>query len=273
MRIVITKASIFYNGRFYNGNFFIKGGYLENLQLLHGDCLEIMQNIPDKSVDLILCDLPYGTTDAEWDKAIPLDQLWEQYNRIRKDSAPVVLFGVEPFTSKLITSNIKQYRYNWYWLKNNHTGFTYAKYQPLRKVETISVFYRKGGQYFPQGLVKIENPKAIKGHKQSDLYRSTLNNTYTPKYKNYPKNVLEFANEVTSNRNRLHPTQKPVKLLEYLIKTYTKENDVVLDNCMGSGSTGVAAVNTGRKFIGIEKESKYFDIARQRIENAAFSVH
>ena len=273
MRIVITKASIFYNGRFYNGNFFIKGGYLENLQLLHGDCLEIMQNIPDKSVDLILCDLPYGTTDAEWDKAIPLDQLWEQYNRIRKDSAPVALFGVEPFTSKLITSNLKQYRYNWYWLKSYSVGFSYSKFQPLRRVETISVFYQKGGQYFPQGLVKIANPKTKQGHKNSELLRDTLNNPYTPKYKNYPKNVLEFANEATSNRNRLHPTQKPVKLLEYLIKTYTKENDIVLDNCMGSGSTGVAAVNTGRKFIGIEKENKYFGIAKQRIESAAFSVH
>ena len=140
-------------------------------------------------------------------------------------------------------------------------------------METISVFYQKGGQYFPQGLVKIENPKTRQGLKNSELLRDTLNKPYTQKYKNYPKNVLEFANEVTSNKNRLHPTQKPVKLLEYLIKTYTKENDVVLDNCMGSGSCGVAAVNTGRKFIGIEKESKYFDIARQRIESAAFSMH
>lgn len=188
-------------------------------ELYHGDCLEIMQSIPDKSIDLILCDLPYGTTDAEWDKALPMDKLWQEYDRIRKDSAPVALFGVEPFTSKLITSNIKQYRYNWYWLKNNAVGFSYSKYQPLRRVETISVFYQKGGQYFPQGLVKIKNPKTRQGLKNSELLRDTLNKPYTPKYKNYPKNVLEFANEATSNRNRLHPTQKPVKLLEYLIKT------------------------------------------------------
>lgn len=194
-------------------------------ELYHGDCLEIMQNISDNSIDLILCDLPYGMTNAEWDKVIPLDKLWKQYNRIKKDSAPVVLFGVEPFTSRLVQSNIKEFRYHWYWLKNHTVGFAYAKYQPLRRVETISVFYKKGGQYYPQGLVKIENPKTRRGHKQSELYRSTLEKTYTPEYKNYPKNVLQFDNEVTSNRNRLHPTQKPVKLLEYLIKTYTRLDD------------------------------------------------
>lgn len=194
-------------------------------ELYHGDCLEVMEKIPNNSIDLVLCDLPYGMTDAEWDKIIPLDKLWAQYDRIKKDSAPVVLFGVEPFTSRLVQSNIKEFRYHWYWLKNNATGFAYSKYQPLRRVETISVFYKKGGQYYPQGLVRIENPKAKQKCKPSELYRNTLNNTYTQKYKNYPKNVLEFANEATSNKNRLHPTQKPVKLLEYLIKTYTRLDD------------------------------------------------
>lgn len=241
-------------------------------ELYHGDCLEVMKSIPDKSVDLILCDLPYGTTDAEWDKIIPMDKLWEQYDRIKKESAPVVLFGTEPFTSKLIASNYKQYRYNWYWLKNNAMGFTYAKYQPLRRVETISVFYKKGGQYYPQGLKRVENPKVNTRARRTDLLRNTLSNPFVSHYTNYPKNVLEFKNESSSSKNRLHPTQKPVKLLEYLIKTYTKENEIVLDNCMGSGSTGVAAVNTGRSFIGIEKDDKYYEVARQRIEDAAFCV-
>lgn len=143
------------------------------LKLYHGDCLEIMQDIPAKSIDLILCDLPYDTTNAAWDEVIPLEKLWEQYNRIKKDTAPVVLFGTEPFTSKLISSNYKEFRYNWYWLKNYATGFTYAKYQPMRKIETISVFYKKGGQYYPQGLVKLEEAKYKPAYSQSTLYRPT----------------------------------------------------------------------------------------------------
>ena len=245
------------------------------LKLYHGDCLEIMQDIPAKSIDVILCDLPYGATNAAWDEVIPLEKLWEQYNRIKKDTAPVVLFGTEPFTSKLISSNYKEFRYNWYWLKNYATGFTYAKYQPMRKIETISVFYKKGGQYYPQGLVKLEEAKYKPAYSQSTLYRPTLKNEHYTHYTNYPRNVLEFDSEVRSNKGRLHPTQKPVKLLEYLIKTYTSLNDgdpVVLDNCMGSGSAGVAAVNTGRRFIGIEKDNTYFEVAKQRINDAAFSM-
>lgn len=177
------------------------------------------------------------------------------------------MFGAQPFTTKLIQSNLRQYKYNWYWIKNNVTGFTFAKYQPMRKVEDICVFYKKHGTYNPQGLKKVEKPKVRTKRKTVDgVYKSgTLCKPYIEKFTNYPNNVLMYANEVANNINRLHPTQKPVALLEYLIKTYTNEGETVLDNCMGSGSTGVACVNTNRKFIGIELDEKYFNIAKERI--------
>lgn len=245
------------------------------MTLKQGDCLEIMKSIPDGSVDMILCDLPYGTTDCKWDNIIPFERLWEQYNRIARPDTPIVLFAAQPFTTKLIHSNLKDFRYCWYWKKNNKTGFTYARYQPMRCIEDICVFYRKAPKYNPQGLIKLENPKTRqkKDAGKDTIYRidSLLKKT-VQQYTNYPIHLLEFANEATSNKNRLHPTQKPVKLLEYLIKTYTSEGDIVLDNCMGSGSTGVAVVNTNRCFYGIEKDNKYFDIAKQRIDNAVFSM-
>lgn len=234
-----------------------------------------MNDIPDGSVDMVLCDLPYGTTDCKWDSIIPFAPLWEQYNRVAKPNAPVVLFSAQPFTTKLIHSNLKQFRYCWYWKKNNVTGFSYARYQPMRCIEDICVFYKKMPCYNPQGLVKLNAPKRRQKNvtKTDNVYKmETLIKPYEQKYTNYPKHLLEFANEAVSNKNRFHPTQKPVKLLEYLINTYTSPDAVVLDNCMGSGSTGVACVNTGRKFIGIEKETKYFEIARQRIDDAAFSL-
>ena len=232
--------------------------------LINDDCLNAMQKLEDKSIDLILCDLPYGITDAEWDCIIPFDLLWEQYNRIIKDDGTIVLFSMQPFTTKLIHSNLKHFKYCWYWVKNYCTGFSYARFQPMRKLEDICVFYKKHGTYNPQGLIKIENPK-IKSCKNSSssLYRNTLNKSYTPKYKNYPNNLLYFNG--VYNSDRLHPTQKPIDLLEYLIKTYTNENDIVLDNCMGSGSTGEACKNTNRKFIGIEKDNKFFNIAFNRL--------
>ena len=223
-----------------------------------------MKDIEDESIDMILCDLPYGTTACKWDSIIPFNELWSHYNRLIKYDGAIVLFSVQPFTTKLINSNMENYRYNWYWIKNNVTGFSFARYQPMRKVEDICVFYKKHGLYKPQGLKKVENPKTYNGTK-TNVY-SRLNKPYTTKYTNFPNNILEYKNEVASNRNRLHPTQKPVKLLEYLIKTYTNEEMIVLDNCMGSGSTGVACLNTNRKFIGIEKEDKYFNIAKERIE-------
>ena len=224
-----------------------------------------MKNIPDGSVDLILCDPPYGTTDCTWDEVIPFDKLWAEYNRILKPNGAAVLFSAQPFTTQLISSNPKAFRYCWYWVKNMPTGFTYARYQPMRKVEDICVFYRKLPTYNPQGVqkavgAKVRQKKAAKG--ESIYKTSTLMKAYTPRFKNYPKNVLEFNCE-----RGYHPTQKPVALLEYLVRTYTNEGDTILDNCMGSGSTGVAVQRVGgRHFIGIEQNKQYFEIAEKRIK-------
>ena len=237
-------------------------------KLYKGDCLEIMKNITDKSIDMILCDLPYGTTDCKWDSIIPFEPLWEQYKRIIKDNGAIVLFATQPFTTKIISSNLKEYRYNWYWKKNNVTGGVFAKVQPMRCIEDICVFYKKKPTYNPQGIVKLDKSR-LEIHKgnENSVYRISKNDTkHETFYTNYPKNVLEFKND-NMNKDRLHPTQKPVPLLEYLIKTYTNPGETVLDNCMGSGSTGVACINTGRKFIGIEMDDGYFDIAKSRIEN------
>ena len=202
-------------------------------------------------------------TRCKWDVIIPFELLRKNYNRICKDDCTIVLFSCQPFTTKLINSNIKKYRYNWYWNKNNVTGSLFAKVQPMRCIEDICVFYKKKPVYNPQGLIKLEKPKLHKPDKKSSVYKIKCNGSLQ-EYTNYPKNFLEFSKD----KERFHPTQKPVKLLEYLIKTYTNKNDVVLDNCMRSGSTGVAAINTGRRFIEIEKEQKYFNIASERIKKA-----
>ena len=239
------------------------------MKLLNGDCLKLMKEIPDGSVDLILCDLPYGMTDCEWDDVLPFDELWEQYDRLLKPKGAAVLFSAQPFTTQLIMSNRKAFRYCWYWLKNTPTGFTYARYQPMRKVEDICVFYKQKPTYNPQGLREVINPKPRKNKKTgrgTHIYdMATLSNEYTTKYTNWPKNVLEYNSE-----RGHHPTQKPVPRLEYLVRTYTNEGDTVLDNCMGSGSTGVAVKRVGgRHFIGIEQNKGYFDIAKERIEREA----
>ena len=235
------------------------------MKLLNGDCLELMKDIPDGSVDLILCDLPYGTTDCSWDSVLPFDQLWEQYDRLLKPNGVAVLFAAQPFTTQLIMSNRRAFRYCWYWVKNQPTVFTYARYQPMRKVEDICVFYKKMPTYNPQGLEPVTDAKTRRKRKPQGeaVYKmSTLLNEYKPRFKNYPKNVLEYNTE-----RGLHPTQKPVPLLEYLVRTYTNPGDTVLDNCMGSGSTGVAVKRVGgRHFIGIEQNAEYFKIAKQRIE-------
>lgn len=235
----------------------------KSVSLYNGDCLEIMQEIPAKSIDMILCDLPYGTTDCKWDQPLPFPLLWEQYNRVIKENGAIALFSVQPFTTKLIHSNLKHFRYCWYWKKNNATGAPFAKVQPLRCIEDICIFYKKKPVYNPQGLIKLDKPKS-RGKTFSNVY--TMRGKQKPQqYTNYPKHLIEFKNEAASNKNRLHPTQKPVALLEYLIKTYTNEGEIVLDNCAGSGSTGVAALNTGRQFIGIEKDEHYFNIAQERL--------
>lgn len=324
------------------------------MKLLHGDCMELLPQIPDKTVDLILCDLPYGTTDCAWDKTLPMESLWKEYRRLLRPNGVAALFAAQPFTTELINSNRAEFRYCWYWLKNMATGFAFARYQPMRKIEEVVIFvcnvpgknnaghhkalraymqeqlqasghnrasinkmlgntmashyFTNGGQfslppreqwerlqaetgyfsrawedvreeyqaelgqhgggpqiYNPQGLQIVKNPKPKrrKAIKRDSIYDfDTLMQEYTPKYSGYPVNVLQFNTE-----RGLHPTQKPVPLLEYLVKTYTHEGGTVLDNCMGSGSTGVACVRTGRQFIGIEKDPQYFQIARERIEN------
>lgn len=234
-------------------------------QLLQGDCLKLMKDIQDGSVDLILCDPPYGTTDCSWDNVLPFDLLWAEYDRILKPDGAAVLFSAQPFTTQLIQSNRRAFRYCWYWMKNQPTGFAFARYQPMRRIEEICVFYRKHGTYNPQGVQEIIGGK-VKRKRQTareSVYNdSTLLKEYTPKLKNFPKNVLQFNTE-----RGLHPTQKPVALLEYLIRTYTNEGDTILDNCMGSGSTGVAVKRVGgRRFIGIEQNPEYFNIAQKRIE-------
>lgn len=233
-----------------------------------GDCLEVMKGLDDNSIDMILTDLPYGTTACKWDSIIDLTLMWEQYNRILKPGGVAVLFSAQPFTTKLIWSNIKSYKYSWYWIKNTATGFVFAKYQPMRKVEDINVFYKSKPPYKPQGLVKLDKPKVCtrKKSKKDSIYDrgDTLCSTYIQEYTNYPHNVLYFDKESKCQ----HPTQKPVALLEYLINTYTDEGMVVLDSCMGSGSTGVACGNTNRRFVGIEMDEGYYRISRKRISES-----
>lgn len=257
--------------------------YMENIKLYNGDCLDVMKSIPDKSVDLILCDLPYSETRAKWDAVVDIDLMWAQYDRIVKDNGAIVLFGNEPFSSRLRMSNPNLYRYDWKWIKNNCTGFANANYRPMRKYEDIMVFSKAnasaGGKnnsmtYNPQDIIpinkKTKNKKGRFGSiddnnvNRGDNNVMNSNSEYVQAYTNYPNNILYFDVET----DRFHPTQKPILLLEYLIKTYSNEKCVVLDNTMGSGSTGVACVNTNRKFIGIELDKKYFDIAEKRISEA-----
>ena len=242
----------------------------EKYKLYQGDCLSIMDDLINSNIkfDAIITDPPYGTTACKWDTIIPLNEMWLRINKLIKPNGAIVLFGSEPFSSALRMSNIKNYRYDLIWEKNNAGNFQLAKKQFLKYHENISVFYKKQPTYNPQGIIKLEKPviqsnkgKAGKlGHLSSEKKREV----YSQEYTNYPKSILRFARPSKS----LHPTQKPVALLEYLIKTYTKEGELILDFTMGSGSTGVACINTNRRFVGIELDETYFKIANERIENA-----
>ena len=245
------------------------------LNLILGDCLTEMKNIPDKSIDMILCDLPYGTTQCKWDSVIPFDKLWEQYNRLIKEDGAIVLFGKEPFSSQLRISNLEMSKYDWIWVKDTKSNFMQANHQPLNNVELISVFGKGYVRNIKDKVMMTYNPQFTEGKKYklpkvsktTDLFGENHKNGVYKHYerdtsKRYPYNIIQF----NMDKPKVHPTQKPIALLEYLIKTYTNENAVVLDNCMGSGSTGVACKHLNREFIGIEKEGKYFEIAKQRIE-------
>lgn len=238
------------------------------IDLRCGDCLELMKSIPDGSVDLILCDLPYGQTQNQWDKALPFEPLWEQYKRIVKENGCIALFSQPPFDKALGQSNPKMFRYEWIWEKSRATNHLNSKKQPMRAHENILIFYKKAPTYNPQGLRRKEHPTIRKGERKGEkgtgLSYGKCDKDSLQEFENYPTDIIKFASMGKSE----HSTQKPVPLLEYLIKTYTNEGDVVLDNCMGSGSTGVACVNTGRSFIGMELEQKFFDIAIRRIAEA-----
>ena len=227
-----------------------------------------MKKISDNSIDCIICDLPYGTTNCKWDVLIPFDKLWKEYNRIAKETAPILLFGIEPFSSYIRMSNIKDFRYDLYWHKTLCSNFMMGKRQPFFKVETISVFYKKSPTYNP--IMRKGKPYEVK---ESHIEQKGMQQKYCFAKKadiknegtRYPDNLLEF-NSLGSGK--VHPTQKPTDLIEYLIRTYTNERDVVLDNCMGSGTIGVASINTNRDFIGIELDKDYFKIAEERIHKA-----
>ena len=238
-----------------------------------GDCLELMKEIPDKSVDMILCDLPYGTTACKWDSQLPLDALWGGYLRVIKDNGATVLFSDEPFTSQLVSSNLKLFRYKWIWDKQRGSNFQNARFMPMKCHEEICVFYKKKPTYNPQWWYsKPYATKARKRAKKIEGLRETkvlsapdyMTSTVSEDGRRYPLSILSFPRD----GKRVHPTQKPVALLEYLIKTYTNEGEVVLDNCMGSGSTGVACINTNRDFIGYELNEEYFNIAQNRLREA-----
>lgn len=235
--------------------------------LLQGDCLELMKDIPSGSVDMILCDLPYGTTQNKWDIIIPFPELWEQYRRIAKENAAIVLFSQMPFTAKLIMSNLKDFRYEWMWEKSQGTGHLNANRMPMKIHENILVFYRKLPIYNPQKII------GKKPYKSFSIKKSKNYGNYNPIESisdgtRYPIDIVKFANVNCTAEKPVHPTQKPVELCEYFIKTYSNEGETILDNCMGSGTTGVACVNTCRKFIGMELNEQYFKIAKERIENA-----
>ncbi len=253
---------------------------IENIKnkILQGDCLDVMKYIPDKSVDMILCDLPYGTTPASWDSRIDIKRLWEQYERIIKDNGAIVLTSQQPFTSLLICSNLKLYKYNWVWEKDNGTNFLNSKFQPLKVTEDICVFGKGATSFVKNKLNMNYNPQFTKGKPYNCKSGNQKSNSAVVRGgkggredvggfltksdgKRYPKNLIKFNRD----KEKLHPTQKPLELFKYLIKTYSNEGDLVLDNCIGSGTTAVACKQLKRDYIGIEKESEYIKISNERL--------
>lgn len=232
---------------------------MSDLELWQGDCLKLMKDIPDGSVDMVMCDLPYGTTQNHWDSIIPLEPLWAEYRRVCKPSAAIVLTAAQPFASLLVVSNLKMFSYEWVWIKSKITGVLNAKRMPVRKHELVLVFSQSPTTYNAQGLAR-KGTLTTQGS-NSENYGSRKSESYIQEYTNWPRDVLEIPSEGKT----VHPTQKPVALMEYLIKTYTLSGETVLDNCMGSGTAGVACVNLGRRFIGIEKDPDYFQKAQKRI--------
>ena len=248
-------------------------------EIYNEDCLEGMKRIPDKSVDMILCDLPYGTTACAWDTIIPFEPLWEQYERVIKDNGAIVLTASQPFTTKLIESNFKLFKYCWYWIKSKPNGWQHAKNKPMTKVEEVVVFSKapmghinqlgdKRMVYYPQGIKPIGKKKvtAVAHGKMMGSRPNQVGKEYEA-FTGFPHNVLEYPNVI--GKQVLHPTQKPVALFEYLIKTYTNEGETVLDNCMGSGTTAIACMNTERNFIGFELDGDYYELASKRISKHA----
>jgi site-specific DNA-methyltransferase (adenine-specific) len=253
-------------------------GILELNRIYQRDCLDGMTMIPDKSIDMILCDLPYGTTACKWDTLIPLEPLWDQYERIIKDNGAIVLTASQPFTTVLISSNLKLFKYCWVWEKSRATGHLHAKNKPLKIHEDVAVFSpgttvhasqsKNRMTYNPQGLIRVDRQNFRPSSRSDNSYitsRPSHKQSTHQEYEGYPKSVLKINSE--HNVNAYHPTQKPVALFEYLIRTYTNEGEIVLDNCMGSGTTAIAALRAGRDFIGFELESEYVEIANKRIDN------
>ncbi len=240
------------------------GGNVTEFSLHTGDCLEVMRDIADESVDMILADLPYGATECSWDSVIPLGPLWEQYLRIAKPCAAIVLTGMQPFTSVLVSSQPNLFRYEWIWEKGNATGFLNAKKQPLRAHESVLVFYRRQPIYNPQMTFGHVRQKTKRRAVNSECYGKAMVNTEYDSTDRYPRSVQFFSSD--KQIGAFHPTQKPVDLMSFLVRTYTDPGQTVLDNAMGSGTTGVACVRSDRKFIGIDSHGPYVDVARRRIE-------
>ena len=236
------------------------------MNLMKGDCLEMMKLIPEGSVDMVLCDLPYGTTQNKWDAVIPFNQLWAEYRRVGKQNCAFVLTAQAPFDKVLGCSNLPMLKYEWIWQKESGTGHLNAKKAPMKDHENVLVFYAAPPTYNPQMRTGFKAYTAVQGAKKSENYGSQTGAVTVSDGSRYPLTTIRFDRD----KGNVHPTQKPVALMEYLIRTYTNEGDTVLDNTMGSGTTGVAAVNTGRQFIGIERDDKYFAIAQKRIEDALY---